>query len=518
MLRAVLVDDEELSVRMLESIIDWNRCGVEIVGTARNGEDTLHLLGELQPDMVLTDIKMPGIDGIELMRRAKSISPQTEFILVSAYADFAYARDALSLGGASYLLKPVDEFELEKSVKQLVGKINAQQVSQRLVENSQRQRDMMTLYAYMRNGTGLGLAQRSAEHLGLSFSSYALMGFVVNESSMNAYIENSVQIDAQLSYLQTRLAQHLSQWGEHLLFDFTDNAWTALLLYPTRGLERCANDMMAFFDTVRMEMHICFTETMHSLTDLPIAFRMLQQLNRYSFFIGEDSILGYGYNCKKSEFDQVALAAARKEFEVHIRQGDCLQAEQVVTSTLKEISHKDPSVLSLVYDFCYSCVETVRRTMTDTQEEETHDWLKGITFQTVATCATLEELHGLMREVISRAGGTVESAPVYSQLVEDGRAYLYENYDRNISLEEICSTLGVSKNYFCYLFKKETGQNLWGVLTDIRIAKAKDLLRTTKDKTYAIAYQIGYDNPSYFSKLFKKHTGVTPNEYRRAPQ
>ncbi|MCQ5089892.1 AraC family transcriptional regulator [Ruthenibacterium lactatiformans] len=97
-------------------------------------------------------------------------------------------------------------------------------------------------------------------------------------------------------------------------------------------------------------------------------------------------------------------------------------------------------------------------------------------------------------------------------------AYLQENYDRNLSLEEICSALGVSRNYFCYLFKKETGQNLWAYLTDNRLAKAKELLRTTQDKTYAIAYQVGYDNPSYFSKLFKKGTGMTPNEYRKADE
>lgn len=77
---------------------------------------------------------------------------------------------------------------------------------------------------------------------------------------------------------------------------------------------------------------------------------------------------------------------------------------------------------------------------------------------------------------------------------------------------------GLSRNYFCYLFKKETGQNLWAYLTDNRLAKAKELLRTTQDKTYAIAYQVGYDNPSYFSKLFKKGTGMTPNEYRKADE
>ncbi|MBQ4901275.1 helix-turn-helix transcriptional regulator [Paenibacillus sp. Marseille-P2973] len=93
-----------------------------------------------------------------------------------------------------------------------------------------------------------------------------------------------------------------------------------------------------------------------------------------------------------------------------------------------------------------------------------------------------------------------------------------ENYDRNLSLEEICTELSVSKNYFSYLFKRETGWNLWAYLTEIRLNKSKELLRTTDCKSYEIAYMVGYDNPSYFSKLFKKNTGMTPNEYRAENQ
>ena len=141
-----------------------------------------------------------------------------------------------------------------------------------------------------------------------------------------------------------------------------------------------------------------------------------------------------------------------------------------------------------------------------------------VTSQSVRNCATLDELRRFMEEVLEVLPGEEPAEHVYSQLVQDGMAYLQENYDRNLSLEEICGALGVSRNYFCYLFKKETGQNLWAYLTDNRLAKAKELLRTTQDKTYAIAYQVGYDNPSYFSKLFKKGTGMTPNEYRKADE
>ena len=109
-----------------------------------------------------------------------------------------------------------------------------------------------------------------------------------------------------------------------------------------------------------------------------------------------------------------------------------------------------------------------------------------------------------MEEVLEVLPGEEPAEHVYSQLVQDGMAYLQENYDRNLSLEEICSALGVSRNYFCYLFKKETGQNLWAYLTDNRLAKAKELLRTTQDKTYAIAYRWAMTIPAIFANCSKK--------------
>ena len=161
-------------------------------------------------------------------------------------------------------------------------------------------------------------------------------------------------------------------------------------------------------------------------------------------------------------------------------------------------------------------MKAVRECLPATAAPELREKLMRITSQSVQGCATLEELRGFMEGILGALQGESAAAHTYSQLVQEGMAYLQKNYDRNLSLEEICGVLGVSRNYFCYLFKKETGQNLWACLTDIRLAKAKELLCATEDKSYAIAYQVGYDNPSYFSKLFKRSTGMTPNEYRKA--
>ena len=462
MLRAILVDDEDLSVRMLESIVDWRRYGVEITATARSGKDALRLFSELRPELMVTDIRMPGMDGIELLRCVKEMEPRTEFILVSAYADFEYAKEAIALGSAYYLLKPVDEFELERAIKKIADKIGAQQATQRLLESTHRQKELLTLYSYMRTGAGKAAAQKSAGRLSVCFEQYALIGFMLNESSMNAYIENSFQLDTQLPYLQARLEEQLRCWCDCLLFDFFDASWCAVLLNAGVSLLDCAEALVAFFtQELHMEVHVCFTELEHGLETLPNSFNLLQRLNQYSFFLGEEVILGYGYNCERGEFDQVALAAARKAMENAIRESNPSKARKVLDEALSSLDHTTPSSLEFVYDFCYAGVKAVRESLPGSTKPELQEKLMKVTSQSVRNCATLDELRRFMEEVLEVLPGEEPAEHVYSQLVQDGMAYLQENYDRNLSLEEICSALGVSRNYFCYLFKKETGQNLW---------------------------------------------------------
>lgn len=515
MLKILLVDDEELSLRMLENLIDWKRYDVTVAGTAQNGEEAFALFLKERPEIILTDIRMPGMDGLELMRRVKEVDEKTEFILVSAYADFEYAQKALALGGNNYLLKPVDEYELERTLKKVTGKIDQNRIAKRMIEDAASQKNRMAIYAYMRSGNGMGAAQKAAAKLGISFQNYALIGFMLNESSMNSHIQNSLQLDAQLSYLHNKLAQQLAGWFDGLLFDYYDECWCALVLKAHHPLEECAADMANFFlQEQHMEVHVCFTEQTEGLENLPQAYKSLQRLNQYSFFIGEENILGYGYNCDTAGFNQVALADAQKSLCRAIEHGEVNEAENIVNETLSAVPQRNPSVIPYIRDFCYAGIRALREKMASGGKNE-QNGLSGITYQHVENCATLEELRSFMLRLISGMGTPRPEKEEYSSLVQEGMRYLEKNYNRNLSLEEICDALGVSRNYFSFLFKKETGENIWSYLTTIRLNKAKELLRSTDDKTYSIAYQVGYDNPSYFSKLFKKSTGMTPNEYRR---
>lgn len=517
MLTAMIVDDEVLSIRMLESIIDWQRLGIEVIATAADGRQAYQLFVEKRPQIIITDIRMPGVDGLEFMKRVKELEPGVEIVLISAYADFSYVQKAIALGGANYLLKPVDELELEKTLQQICDKINSRRNTEKIVQDTRRQKSVRSLYQYMRTGSGQAAAERSALALELDLARYALMGFVLNESTMNAYTENCQQLEAQLPYLQLRLAEHLNEWGKNLLFEFEDGCWVALLLGPGWALADCAFSMTAVFEReLNMEVHTCFTEPAAGLLQLPQQFDLLQKLNRYSFFIGEDSVLGYGYNCVKTDFDRLALLDLRKTLETAVTQNDDAAACKALDEGLAMVSCMSPDELHYLYEFCYGGVQTVRdKLQRENRADKLENGLARVGLADMERCATLDELRAATVQVLELIADGPARGKEYSALVEAGVRYLHANFNRNLSLDEICGTLGVSKNYFCYLFKKETGENLWAYLTQIRIRRARELLEQTTDKTYSIAYQVGYDNPSYFSKLFKKSTGEAPGDYRQ---
>lgn len=521
MLTAMIVDDEMLSIKMMENILDWQSLGIRIAGTARNGQEALNLFYQEPPNIIITDIKMPNLNGLEFIKKAKVTSPETEFILISAYADFDYVKKAIELGCSNYILKPVDELELEQTLKKITTKISDKQAAEKSAEKSRIEHDKQLMYRYMSTGLNALAAVKSAGRLGLNYDTFTLFSFTLTDQSMNDYIENAQQLDAQMAFIMERMTAVLGQYGHCTLFDYKEYAWTAILGdCKVEQLPKCAESMIAFFnEEVHMDIHVCFSAQSSRLEELPQLYRRLSHLNRYSAYIGDEPILGYGYNCLETRFQQVDLLGYRKQLTDVLSQNDAETAAHIIEEVLLLSSKADPESLHLFIDFYYTAFCAIREKLIEENKlPEEHRDILQLSYKDLSDISTADEMSRFMNRMLHLLSDGELQAPASrcSALVESGIRYLHDHYDRNLSLEEICTELAVSKNYFSYLFKRETGRNLWAYLTDIRLNKSKELLRTTDYKSYEIAYMVGYDNPSYFSKLFKKSTGQTPNEYRAA--
>lgn len=524
MLSAIIADDEILSIKMMENILDWDSLDIRIVGTAQNGLEALMLCHRENPNIIITDIKMPNLNGLEFIKKARVTNPEAEFILISAYADFDYVKKAIELGCSNYILKPVDEFELEQTLKKIIAKISDKKTAEKNAEKNRIEHDRQVIYRYMSTGANPLSAGKSADRLGLNMKSYALFSFNLTDQSMNDYIENGLQLDAQMPFIMDRMSFVMEEFGRCVLFDYKDYAWTAILSgdYPEEWLPACASKMIDLFaEEIHMEIHVCFSSRGFRLDELPQLYNRLVHLSRYSSYIGDERVLGYSYNIVETRFQQVDFLAYTKQLAEALHQNEAEEAVRIVEEVLLLSCKSDPTSLHLFIDFNYNAFCAIREKLIEEHKlTEEYKEILYLSHKDISDISTVDEMSRFMNRILQLLSmqNPQKARPRYSALVDAGIRYLGENYDRNLSLEEICAELSVSKNYFSYLFKRETGWNLWAYLTEIRLDKSKELLRTTDYKSYEIAYMVGYDNPSYFSKLFKKCTGQTPNEYRVATQ
>lgn len=421
-MKILIVDDEIITIKMIKNIIDWKNLGLEVIGHAIDGDEAYEMVLKERPDIILSDIRMTNMNGLELVQKVKNIDRDIKFILMSAYANFGYVKEAMQLGCSDYILKPIDELELEEILRKIVTEIRGTQNKNKIVDESIKHLRRFELYKFIKTGKGINKVLKNIGDFSVKFDSYYILLIQQESNSMNDYTRVSSLELIQENYISNILKECINgKFGKNFLE----------LMYEEEDflviIESCQVDEVVsiskriqgiFLAEFELEVNIYFSQLGSKLEESPSLYNEIKSLNKYGDYLNEERILGYGYNYNR-------------------------------------------------------------------------------------------------RELESKIGErSVEERKKYSEAVEQSLKIIQRDYDKNISLEEITKEVAVSKNYFCYIFKKEVGVSLWSYLTQVRLEEAKKLLKETDMKTYEIAFKVGYDNPSYFSKIFKKVLGVTPNEYR----
>ena len=486
-MRVLLVDDEIFTIRMLQSVICWREMGLELAGYAQDGESAYEKVVKEKPDIIISDIRMPGMDGLEFLRKVNSYDPAIKLILMSAYADFSYVKEGLRLGCSDYILKPVDEAELEQALWKVIRAIQGEKEQEQVISKSVKQMEHMNLYQYMRTGHRKNkVIKMSSEPRWQLFSVFLIQ---IDSTTIDEYtgLEN-IRMGHE-GYLTSVLEQAVAHWGaECTVFDYEEDCWVMVLGgIPGAGeaitqfsREQAAREIIdCMLRETGMQVKVCFSLFGRSFDELPELYEEVQNLSKYSFYVGDEPVLGYGYNCRKEELEEVREIGILRE---KMRSG-------------REIPPRDD--------------DSVRDGGWAHAEGGSRDSVRGG-----------DRAHARDGSGDSTRDGGREAEVIISETssrpVMECIHLIEKRYSENLSLEEICQKISVSKNYFCYLFKREMGVSIWSYLTNVRLQHAKKLLEETELRSYEIAFQVGYDNPSYFSKIFKKYENMTPNEYRES--
>ncbi|WAM36336.1 response regulator [Caldicellulosiruptor acetigenus] len=415
MYKMMIVDDEYYVKEGLKQTIDWNKYQIEIVGDAENGEDALNLAKTLNPDIIITDIRMPILDGVEFMKRLRENEINSHLIVISAYDDFEYARAAIKYGATNYILKPIDNNELIETIQKVIKKIESE-------------RNFIDSYNSFKNNI-------SVLKLGL------LREIVYGK------VSDSHLIKETLSY-----------------FKVDSNNITVITI-------RIAN-----YDKTALTANEHLRMLKEYITN--------QILNNVFARISNG-----GINLEKDEDELVIIIGL---------DGD--------TTTLYE---------QLKNEFCYLVKKINKKFQDDNFTvavgiSDIHPWdsiSKAYREATLASnysplpelniigCARDKDLIGIRKEV------------------KDALKMIVENYNRDITIDEVANKLHISTSHLMHLFKDELGKTFYDCLVEYRISKAKELLLSTNLKVYEVAEKVGYQDAKYFSQLFKKYTGFTPKEY-----
>ena len=531
MIEAILVDDEPLAVKMLLKLVDWKRFDINICSTAMDGEGAFEAFLRHKPDLILTDIGMPGMNGLDFIRKVREVNQSTEFILISAHADFKYIQQALRLGCADYVLKPIDEAELERIIEKAVERIKSRSSLAARSEREETQKRKRALLEYMKTGREKeALASFGHE---MTRADYRLLSIEAAFEEEGKKGQSWQRIYDQKNYVERMLENMFMEAGEYLLFDHEEGSWVALVWEADEGRMAARAEHAASFFRSDLECapRICFTGTGGGMAKLPSLYRELAGLRKYSLYLQSGDVLGCGNNCGDNEQagqEQFKLRFASLEADMSsaIRSGDGEAALRLLDEALELSGRMDPSLLDKVYGFCYNAILLSRERYIAAGGQGEPPPALCQSYAQVASLRTRGELRDAAAKAISLLqitaagagpGGSASTvSPRQSGMVQRAAELLKERHASSITLDELCGELAVSKNYFCYLFKKETGKRVWEYLTEVRMQEAGKLLRETDLMSFEVAYRVGYENASYFAKTFKRFHKQTPNEYRAA--
>ncbi len=535
MLKVFLVEDEIVMREGIKNNIDWEKEGFEFAGEASDGELAYPLIQKEKPDILIADIKMPFMDGLELSRLVRQELPDIKVIILSGYDEFEYAKEAISIGITDYLVKPIAGAKLLEAVKK-VGKIIEEEQQQRLfLKTFEKERLEDIHLAKQKIFRSLASGKKPVSEL-LKDAREAGVDLAANR--YNIVLLQIFEEGETVGYSekQNAAAQDIEEMTEHmpgvLMVELGIEGW-AFIIKETdteRSLEQILPDFLEklqeiirgyegieYFGGVGRavcrlsELNRCFEEANR-------AFSYRYLINRNQIIYSEEEANGSfaGGRLKASSLNVINMD--REIVERFLKTGLKSEVRHFIDEYFESVGESGiRSFLLRQYvtmDMFFTTVAMLRQIGYDSEDlmERCGDF-QAMTSVFSSVEQTKSYLQGVFEAALDLRD-TV-SQKKYSSLLKNARTYIEQNYDNEeISLNTVAASVNLSPNHFSTIFNQETGQTFIEFLTHVRMEKAKELLRGTSMRMSEIAYTVGYKDAHYFSYLFKKTQECTPREFR----
>ncbi|HZG78209.1 MAG TPA: response regulator [Paenibacillus sp.] len=536
MIRVLVVDDEKEIRNGLVTQLPWSEWGVHEIMDADDGDTALELAKRRRPDLVVTDIRMPRMSGLQFIEELRREQFDGSVIVISGYDDFHYAKEAFKLGVSDYLLKPVSKDELAKAVA-----ISLQRMRDRLAYEQSRnllQQGYESALPKMREEAMRELLERSyrdaqslriehkLEQLKLGWVSRSQLRpvvFGVDSLKAIAGSEFSADAEALLKAVGEGIEQALEEHAvdRYVLFRSKADDWVAVF---------GSDDAAAFAELEELTGAICDAvgerlsiRISRGCADGQGGVRQLHELHRSALdALAQRKVRG----ASEEEWDA---------FDANERLFDALLDPKALVELMKYGSHQDvrdaagcfPRLVKTwnvqhpkdLQQRAFEWLLDVFRTAQRTAGWKETSWERNpiVLWEHLERFDTLESLQEQVTDQLLKASESLKvQSDSRSQIVHEAKRIIQQRYHENLTLQSVSEQVHVTPVWLSKLFKKETEMNFLEYITDVRMQKAAELLADLNHKVYQISYLVGYQDPVHFSKLFKRKYGCTPQEYRNS--
>ena len=535
MLKVFLVEDEVVMRNGIKNNIPWEQEGFEFVGEASDGELAYPLIKREKPDILITDIRMPFMDGLELSRLVKKELPQIKIIILSGYNEFDYAKTAISIGVTDYLLKPISSAKLLEAVKKVGDMIEKEQDNVRLMERYEKEMEENILQEKHKLWGALASNRLSTiellekgQRLGMDFTASAYLVFLFKLMQEG----DATGCSDELNRASEKVNSLSSTWEKVLSFDRSPEGWAFLIKgeSETEVLETFAETKKELLNLVaaypKVEYFGGLGSIVQRIGDIQNSYKEAARAFSSRFFLDANQIADSAemvpvQNEEDGKIDVSKMLSKKREHELvekFFKNGTVEEVDSFLDELFQNIGEQNCKSLLyrqyVVMDLFFCATDFLENLEIGTEElpEECRD-INQIVEKAGNAQSLRHQIGILFSETMMLRDG--HSKKKYSKLLEDAKAFIDKNYKHDdMSLNMVAAQVNISPSYFSTIFSNEMGQTFVEYLTHVRLEKARELLMCSNMRTAEIGYEVGYKDSHYFSYIFKKVVGCSPKEYR----
>jgi len=542
MIKVMIVDDNKLIRQSIIMTMDWNLMGCKVVCEAANGLEAMSLSKEYLPDLIITDIRMPEIDGLELTERIKKYLPFVKVIIITGYDEFKYAQRAIKLGAFDLILKPINNQELHDVITRAVNESEKEIESliekERLIdEKKNMQKEISDSVLELRkkyiidiiDGVYFGdeINEEDSIYFGLSFKKHVI--FII-KPDLGYYKSGEIQKELRAEFIKYSkdAIKNIEKFYSFEFIYFWINGGLAIMVIPnkdeTQGLtntkvtEICKRIIDWIYNRINIKVIIGVSNIFNKANEVKRAYDEATEALECRFFVDNQSVIHANVLECKSILNEYLIMKKINLIYEYIRADDEEGMGKLINDIFSEIKNNETSDVNYVKNLLIDICMITLRIMYEKSEYKS-DTYKGSAdiHSDIKSCCNISDAFTYVNDFIVMIFQSVNASEKknYSAVTNKVIVYLNENYHRKVPLSEASQIVSLSPTHLSRVIKRDTGETYIDLFNNLKISIAVKLLKETNLKVYEVASKVGIENYSYFYQLFKKLTGISPTEYNK---